>query len=168
MNRAPLVVAGTVAGVGAVLAFPVHSSLSAAASSNSSSTGSGTTAASAATPTAAPATDASSAPTSSPTTSTTSPSAGTRSATGADEAFRYGNVAVTVTVNGSKITAVKVSSLSETDPRSASIDSYAIPQLEQQVISADSANIQGVSGATFTSEAFAQSLASALAKLGFS
>lgn len=53
------------------------------------------------------------------------------------------------------------------DGRSSSIDSYAIPQLEQQVIAATSANINRVSGATYTSHAFEQSLASALAKLGF-
>jgi uncharacterized protein with FMN-binding domain len=47
-----------------------------------------------------------------------------------------------------------------------SIDQMAIPQLEQQVLSVQSANIQGVSGASYTSAGFRQSLQSALSKLG--
>jgi uncharacterized protein with FMN-binding domain len=74
---------------------------------------------------------------------------------------------VTVTIQGHKITNVGIATVNETDGRSAAIDSYAIPQLEQQVIAADSANISGVSGATFTSDAFVQSLTDALGKLGF-
>jgi uncharacterized protein with FMN-binding domain len=46
-----------------------------------------------------------------------------------------------------------------------SIDQYAIPILESQALSAQSANIQGVSGASFTSAGFEQSLQSALLKL---
>jgi len=73
---------------------------------------------------------------------------------------------VAVTVEGTKITNIAMAQLNETDGRSASIDSFAIPQLEQQVISADSVNINGVSGATFTSQAFVDGVANALGKLG--
>jgi uncharacterized protein with FMN-binding domain len=90
------------------------------------------------------------------------------SATGTDVTFRYGAIAVTVTATGSKVTNVAVASLQESDNRSQAIDNYAVPQLVQEAIAAGSANIQGVSGATFTSEAFTQSLSSALSKLGMS
>ena len=90
----------------------------------------------------------------------------TRSATSADESFRYGDLAVTVTVDTSKITSVKMATLNETDGKSQQIDQFAIPQLEKQVLSADSANISGVSGATFTSEAFVTAISDALQKLG--
>jgi uncharacterized protein with FMN-binding domain len=77
-------------------------------------------------------------------------------------------MAVTVTVSGNKITKVTMATINETDGRSVGIDRYAIPELEQQAISANSANIDGVSGATFSSQAFVDSLSSALNKLGFS
>ena len=92
---------------------------------------------------------------------------GATSATGTDEQYQYGDIAVTVTVEGGRVTDVSVATLNPSNAHSASIDSYAIPLLEKQVISADSAKIQGVSGATFTSAAFAASAASALEKLGF-
>ncbi|HVA73266.1 MAG TPA: FMN-binding protein [Acidimicrobiales bacterium] len=75
-------------------------------------------------------------------------------------------MAVTVTVKGNKIDSITMATLNETDGRSVSIDHYAIPQLERQVISAGSTNINGVSGATFTSQAFVDAVANALTKLG--
>ena len=152
MRRAPLIAAGTIIGAAGVLAFPVQSHL---AGSSAATTGSSTSTAT-----------ASSSPAASPAPATSS--SASRSATGADETFRYGDIAVTVTVKAGKITNVTVAQLNENDRKSASIDSYAIPQLEQQVIAANSANIQGVSGATFTSSAFKASTSSALTKLGLS
>ncbi|MDQ2726487.1 MAG: FMN-binding protein [Actinomycetota bacterium] len=70
-------------------------------------------------------------------------------------------------MNGSKITNAKVTTLNETDGRSAEIDGYAIPKLDQQVITANSAHIDGVSGATFTSHAFVDAVTNGLDKLGF-
>jgi uncharacterized protein with FMN-binding domain len=168
MRRAPFVIAGTVAGTAAVLAFPVEASHANVISSGAVA-GSGTSSApTTGTPTTLPepstATTRSATITTAPSTTTTS---GSESATGTGEQYRYGQLAVTVTVDGSKITNVKIASLSETDPRSVSIDDNAVPQLEEQAIEANSANVDGVSGATFTSDAFAQSLSSALQKLGF-
>ena len=48
------------------------------------------------------------------------------------------------------------------------IDEQSIPMLEQQTMQAQSANIQGVSGASYTSQGFQQSLQGALSKLGLS
>lgn len=45
------------------------------------------------------------------------------------------------------------------------INQQAVPYLVQETLAAQSANIQGVSGATFTSDGWVQSLQSALAKI---
>jgi uncharacterized protein with FMN-binding domain len=74
---------------------------------------------------------------------------------------------VSVTVSGKKITKVRIASLDDGgNPQSQSIDQQSIPMLEQQTLQAQSANIQGVSGASYTSAGFAQSLQAALSKLG--
>ena len=92
---------------------------------------------------------------------------GTRTATGVTANYGYGTVSVSVTVSGSKITKIGIAALNDGGNfRSVSIDQQAVPILEQQAVQAQSANIQGVSGATYTSQGFAQSLQSALAKLG--
>jgi uncharacterized protein with FMN-binding domain len=78
-------------------------------------------------------------------------------------------LSVSVTVTGAKITKVGIASLDDGgNARSQSIDQQSIPVLEQQALQAQSANIQGVSGASYTSAGFAQSLQSALTQLGFS
>jgi uncharacterized protein with FMN-binding domain len=71
-------------------------------------------------------------------------------------------------VSGGKIIKVGIGSLNDgANPRSQFIDQQAIPILEHEVLKAQSANIQGVSGASYTSGGFDQSLQSALHKLGF-
>lgn len=72
-----------------------------------------------------------------------------------------------MTVSGTKITNVTIAALDDGgNPRSQFIDQQSIPLLEQEAMSAQSANIQGVSGATYTSAGFQQSLQSALSTLG--
>ncbi len=81
--------------------------------------------------------------------------------------YNYGILSVSVTVTGKKITNVGIASIDDGGNfRSQSIDQQSIPILEQEAIQAQSANIQGVSGASYTSAGFAQSLQSALNKLG--
>ncbi len=81
--------------------------------------------------------------------------------------YIYGVLSVKVTVSGTKISKVTIGSINDGgNYRSQSIDQAAIPQLEQQALSAQSGNIQGVSGASYTSAGFRQSLQSALSKLG--
>jgi uncharacterized protein with FMN-binding domain len=53
------------------------------------------------------------------------------------------------------------------DPKSYAISGYAEPLLRQSALSAQSANIDVVSGATFTSEGYKSALQSALDKAGF-
>jgi uncharacterized protein with FMN-binding domain len=57
--------------------------------------------------------------------------------------------------------------LTADDPHSQEINAEAVPQLRGQALSAQSAQIDGVSGATFTSRGYEASLQSALDKLGF-
>jgi uncharacterized protein with FMN-binding domain len=98
----------------------------------------------------------------------------TKTVTGpAAQASRWGVVQVSVTVRtttttiGTKRTvARKIVGLSATYPdhtdRSVYINSQAGPYLKQETLQAQSANIQLISGATDTSEAFIQSLQSAI------
>ena len=90
---------------------------------------------------------------------------GTHSARGALERFGYGELAVRVTVTGSRITNVTVPAIQTAEPFSRQLSEQAIPLLRSQVLAADSASINGVSGATFTSQAYATSLQAALDKL---
>jgi len=103
-------------------------------------------------------------PSTSPT--STAPSGATRSATGASEQFGYGTISVKVTVQGTHITAVSVASFQALESYSQQLTNYAVPYLTSEAMSAQSANIQGVSGASYTSAGFAQSLQSALGQLG--
>jgi uncharacterized protein with FMN-binding domain len=82
--------------------------------------------------------------------------------------YNYGTLSVSVSVAGTKITDVQIAALNDGGNfRSESIDQQAVPILEQKVLRAQSANIQSVSGASYTSAGFEQSLQSALTKLGF-
>ncbi len=91
--------------------------------------------------------------------------AAARSATGQDVQYQYGDIQLKVSEKGSSISRIQVVSEGATDPRSAEINSQAVPMLQQQAMSAQSANIDGVSGATFTSMAYQQALQSALDQL---
>jgi uncharacterized protein with FMN-binding domain len=160
MRRAPIVLSATALGVAGVLAFHSHRPTSALlvqppATSTPSTPSTPSTANNPSTPTT-------------PGTPTTTTPAGTatRSATGAVTSYAYGQLSVTVTERGTKITDVEMASLNETDARSVEIDDQAIPQLRQEVLSVQSAHIDGISGATFTSQAYVQSLQSALDQLG--
>ncbi|HUC78669.1 MAG TPA: FMN-binding protein [Candidatus Saccharimonadales bacterium] len=74
----------------------------------------------------------------------------------------YGNVQVSVTITGGKITSVKFLQYPNTHSTSVYINNQAMPYLQQEAIQAQSSNVQLISGATFTSQAFVQSLQSAL------
>ena len=88
-----------------------------------------------------------------------------RTASGAVVQYGYGELSVKVTVRGSQIIAVSVPVLRVAEPLSQQIAAQAIPMLRSEVLAAHSARIHGVSGATYTSAAYAQSIQSALDKL---
>lgn len=107
---------------------------------------------------------------STPSTSTTSatPAATTSSAassgtyTGTAINTQYGNVQVRITVANGKVTASEAIQYPNRDHKDQEINSYAIPILSSEAVTAQSASIDAVSGATFTSQAYKQSLQSAL------
>ncbi|MFJ3380722.1 FMN-binding protein [Curtobacterium sp. NPDC090217] len=79
---------------------------------------------------------------------------------------RYGPVQVRITVADGKITDVTALQLTDHDGRSVQISQQAAPILRQEALAAQSASIQAVSGATFTSEGYTTSLQSAIDKAG--
>ena len=117
----------------------------------------------AATPTAKMTTNLSdSTPTPTATTSSSHLTDGTY--TGSDMQNRYGDVQVKITVSGGKITDVIFMRVPNEDPRSQEINDYATPLLRSQTLTAQSANISGVSGASHTSQSYISSLQSAIDK----
>ena len=102
-----------------------------------------------------------------PTQAATSTSSGTSGTfAGATSQTRYGPVQVQITVSNGKITAAKALQYPNGDYRSADISNQAIPYLVSQTLAAQSANISGVGGASYTSYGWYQSLQSALKKAG--
>lgn len=101
------------------------------------------------------------------TTTTPAPAAtGAVTVQGATENTRYGNVQIQLTVDNSTITDVTALQYPNTDRKDQQINSRAIPQLVNQVLSAQSAQIDGVSGATYTTDGFVASVQSALDAAG--
>jgi uncharacterized protein with FMN-binding domain len=138
MKRALLIAGGTVGGLGAVLMItPPNLSKTAPIAVDTAA------------PTVAPA----------------KPVGGvTGSFTGSVANTRYGPVQVKITVeNGKIIDAQAVQAPSGSNDR---YTQKAVPVLRQQTIAIQSANVQGVSGASFTSYGWYQSLASAISKAG--
>lgn len=82
--------------------------------------------------------------------------------TGATAQTRYGGVQVVVTVAGGKVTQVQVPQYPSDNGRDQELSSYALPQLVNETISAQSAQVDMISGATYTSTGYQQSLQSAL------
>jgi uncharacterized protein with FMN-binding domain len=78
----------------------------------------------------------------------------------------YGDVQVNIVVSGGRIVDVQAPQLPSDRSRSVRISNYAGPQLRQEALQAQSANIDTVSGATYTSDGYAQSLQSALDRAG--
>jgi hypothetical protein len=166
MRRTPIVVAATVAGLAGVLAFhttPARLSVGtfsgatatqpAPAGSSGSPRPKGTSGAASASPSGSAGPQPS----------------GTRTVTGPAVNYSYGILSVSVTVSGRKITKVGIGAINDGGmQRSQFIDQQSIPILEQEALQAQSANIQGVSGASYTSAGFQQSLQSALHTLGLS
>jgi uncharacterized protein with FMN-binding domain len=143
MKRAPIVLVATAAGLGATLGFAPHTRAPAAV----------------ATTTAAPATPSSSTRSSSSSTTTT--------VTGDAAPNQYGNVQLKVTIAGGKITKIEPVQLPSSDPKSSEISTYAEPLLRQSALTKQSANVDAVSGATYTSDSYKTALQSALDKAGF-
>jgi len=76
----------------------------------------------------------------------------------------YGNVQVSAIISGGKISDVQFLQYPNDRRQSIQINTQAMPLLKQEAIQAQSANVNGVSGASQTSGAFVQSLQSALSQ----
>jgi uncharacterized protein with FMN-binding domain len=159
MKRILFAVIGTVLGLVALLSFKTHSAPlatpagglpSAAVSSPPASTPGATT-------TSGPAP---------PTPSKTSAAASTRRYVGTAIQTRYGIVQVAVVTSSSHIASVNFVQLTAFDGRSQQINSQAAPILLQETLSAQNAHIDAVSGATYTTDGYVQSLQSALDQAG--
>ncbi|MFF0288603.1 FMN-binding protein [Streptomyces sp. NPDC005262] len=87
---------------------------------------------------------------------------GTGTFTGDPIDTQYGTVQVAATLSKGKITSVKVLQAPDRNGRDQQIASYALPRLTQEALGAQSAHIDAVSGASYTSEGYIQSLQSAL------
>jgi uncharacterized protein with FMN-binding domain len=186
MKRALLIATGTVGGLGAVLAVTPPQFTSSENTMMALPDAGTTTTSVAATPSATPSTSASAtknatkpksstsnttqpqtpAATPAPVKTTAAPATQSASGTftGDSVNVRYGNVQVRITVeNGQIIDAQAVQSPSGRNDRWTQM---SVPVLRQRTLAAQSANISGVSGASFTSYGWYTSLVSALAKAG--
>ena len=194
MKRALLIAGGTVGGLGAVLAITppqlsTTSSINIASGSVIGTTGTGSSASASSSSTSSaptksakpvatkkatvgattqPAASQSATATASPAaTQTTAPVTSTvkdGTFTGPSVNVNYGNVQVMITVSNGKITdAVAVKAPKGKNDRYTNM---AVPILKQQTLQAQSANIQGASGASYTSYGWFKSLQGALAQAG--
>ena len=117
-----------------------------------------------------------------PTTQPSSPSAGSGPATtttlatgasvngtavGQSENYGYGQMAVKVTVANNRIVGLKINSLTTLESYSQQLEQQVVPILKSEVLQAQGTRISALSGATYTSEAYAYSIQSALDKLHF-
>lgn len=155
MRRAAAALVGTVLGVLLLLGFkshPLGSKVTPAAIAPAIGGTSGT----------APLTGSSG---QSSTGSTGSSTSGTKTATGDSVDTRWGPVQVKITSSKGRITDITVVDAPANNPRDIEINDYALPVLKQEAMSAQSAKIDTVSGATYTSEGYIGSLQSALDQL---
>lgn len=106
-----------------------------------------------------PATGSATGPTTGP---TTPPPAGPRTVNGDVVDTPYGPVQVAVVLNGGHITDVQALQTPDIGSRSVRLAQLATPILRQEVLQAQSAQVDTVSGATYTSEGYAQSVQYAL------
>ncbi|EWT07085.1 FMN-binding protein [Intrasporangium chromatireducens Q5-1] len=89
---------------------------------------------------------------------------GTRTVTGDAIMTRYGNVQVQITVTNGKITAADVTQIPWQDRHDQVINSQAVPIYNDEAVQSQSAQIDVVSGATYTWDGYTQSLQSAIDK----
>ena len=115
---------------------------------------------------------------SAPTTTTTGPNPGAPTTTtpagpgqataiGPLENYSYGVMSVKVVIANHHIVGLHVEKLQTLDSYSQQLASYAVPILKAEVLKAQGIHINAVTGATYTSEAYAYSIQGALDKLRF-
>lgn len=162
MGSAAIIAVGWQAGVGTLVsALPesqasasgTSNSASSSTSSNSSSNSTSTTNTSAAAPAATTAPVAS------------GPADGTYD--GSVVNTRFGTVQVQAVISGGKITDVIAVKLTDADRKSIQISQQVAPMVRSEVLTEQSAHVANISGGTYTTQAYLQSLQSALDAAGF-
>lgn len=151
MRRVIFAALSTVAGLTMLLSFKSHATTTVATATAASSP---------------PITPTTSGSVSAPSNTNTTTGASTETVTGAAGQTRYGPVQVRITVRNGQVTAVTAVEYPTGSPKDAQINSYAIPELNQEALAAKSAKIDMISGATYTSTGYVTSLQSALNKAG--
>ncbi|MEN2739941.1 FMN-binding protein [Microbacterium sp. X-17] len=122
-----------------------------------------TTATGSSTSTSTPSATATPTPTSSATASASASAASTtKTVAGTPVDTRYGVVQVKVTFQGTTITAVDTIQSPNSNGRDIEINQQALPILQQEALASQSAKIDSVSGASYTSAGYIQSLQSAI------
>jgi uncharacterized protein with FMN-binding domain len=136
MNRSPVVIAATVAGLALTLGFRPTAGTTTSANSAALTTGNANV-------------------------------SGAQTVVGSDQALAggLGNIQVKVTAANGKIVSVGMAKMNLHGPQSAQISNNVIPQLQQQTMASNGGPIHAVSGATYTSKAYATSLQAALDQL---
>jgi uncharacterized protein with FMN-binding domain len=161
MRRAILAITGTIAGLAALLSFKSHApSVPSAAAASGTGTGAGD---------GAPAPAASSSSSKGPgqglgftTGAQANLPAGERAVTGKVANTAYGPVQVELVVRSKKIVKVSVLQQPTATAHDIQIGQFAFPRLIRETLTAQSAKIDAVSGASYTSEGYIQSLQSAV------
>ena len=154
MRRAIPVLAATAGGLALVANFHTNAGVPLASGPGSTQT------------TTSPAPSSTTPSTAAPPGATTPPSTAAptaaRSIDGPVITTRYGDVQVRVTLRGRRIVGVQALQLPYDRDRSVRISQYAGPQLRSEALQAQSANINLVSGASYTSQGYIDSLQGAL------
>ncbi len=91
---------------------------------------------------------------------------GEQTLTGDSADTRWGPVQVAIVISGGKMAGIKVLDAPANNHRDVRINNEALPILNEEALTAQSAQIDTVSGATYTSEGYIRSLQSALDKAG--
>ncbi|MBO4272786.1 FMN-binding protein [Microbispora triticiradicis] len=91
---------------------------------------------------------------------------GERTVTGDPADTRWGPVQVEIVISGGRMAGIKVLVAPQDNHRDVEINNEALPILDEEALSARSAQIDVVSGATYTSDGYIRSLQSALDKAG--
>jgi uncharacterized protein with FMN-binding domain len=159
MKRATIATGMTVVGVAWLLSYKVAPHQLSAFSPSAPTNAPGNPASPLASPSAIPTASVSPSPTPPP---SPSPAALNGTFTGSDFPNRFGDVQVRVVISNGRITDVQAVQLPTDRAESAYISQQAGPWLRTEALQAQSANIDIISGATYTSQSYAQSLESAL------
>jgi uncharacterized protein with FMN-binding domain len=163
VGSAAIVAIGWQAGVGTLVSALPQSQASASGTTSAASSTSGTTTSESSTSNS---TDTSSqAATSAPAPATGGAADGTYD--GSVVNTRFGTVQVQAVISGGKITDVIAVKLTDADRKSIQISQQVAPMVRSEVLTAQSAKVANISGGTYTTQAYLQSLQSALDAAGF-